>query len=107
MNILIADDERAIREGIKRTLLHTYPDSNVHTTASTEEAVQLLESMQIDIVLTDILMPGIDGLEFMKISKRNYPHIKWVVISSQSVFSYAQRAVQLGSRDYLLKPIGK
>jgi two-component system response regulator YesN len=107
MNILIADDERAIREGIKRTLLHTYPDSNVHTAASTEEAVQLLESMQIDIVLTDILMPGIDGLEFMKISKRNYPHIKWVVISAHSEFSYAQRAVQLGARDYLLKPIGK
>lgn len=107
MNILIADDESVIREGIKRTILHAYPDSSIHVAASTEEAVQVLESRQIDIVLTDILMPGIDGLEFMKISHRKYPNIKWVVISAHSEFSYAQRAVQLGARDYLLKPIGK
>lgn len=107
MNILIADDERAIREGIKRTIRSIYPDYCVHVAASTEEAVKIMEEHSIRIVLTDILMPGMNGLEFMRISKRRYPYVKWVVISAHSEFAYAQEAVRLGARDYLLKPIGK
>ncbi|MCL6459138.1 MAG: response regulator [Gorillibacterium sp.] len=107
MNILIADDERAIREGIKRTIRQLHPDYGVYLAASTEEAVQIIGEQRIDIVLTDILMPGMNGLEFMRISKRKYPYVKWVVISAHSEFSYAQEAVRLGARDYLLKPIGK
>ncbi|WP_339795970.1 response regulator [Paenibacillus sp. FSL R5-0744] len=107
MNILIADDERAIREGIKRTIRSIYPDYCVHVAASTEEAVKIMEEQSIHIVLTDILMPGMNGLEFMRISKRRYPYVKWVVISAHSEFAYAQEAVRLGARDYLLKPIGK
>ncbi|WP_433946771.1 response regulator transcription factor [Paenibacillus sp. SN-8-1] len=107
MNILIADDERAIREGIRRTIEQICPDYTVHLAASTAEAVQIMGGHRIDIVLTDILMPGMNGLEFMKISKHRYPLVKWVVISAHSEFSYAQEAVRLGARDYLLKPIGK
>ncbi|WP_339264924.1 response regulator [Paenibacillus sp. FSL R5-0470] len=107
MNILIADDERVIREGIKRTIRSIYPDYCVHVAASTEEAVKIMEEQFIHIVLTDILMPGMNGLEFMRISKRRYPYVKWVVISAHSEFAYAQEAVRLGARDYLLKPIGK
>ncbi|USB34952.1 response regulator [Paenibacillus sp. YPG26] len=107
MNILIADDERAIREGIKRTIEQISPDYHVHLAAMATEAVQIMGSNRIDIVLTDILMPGMNGLEFMKISKHRYPLVKWVVISAHSEFSYAQEAVRLGARDYLLKPIGK
>ncbi len=66
-----------------------------------------MEEQPIHIVLTDILMPGMNGLEFMRISKRRYPYVKWVVISAHSEFAYAQEAVRLGARDYLLKPIGK
>jgi two-component system, response regulator YesN len=107
VNILIADDERVIREGIKRTIRSIYPDYCVHVAASTEEAVKIMEEQTIHIVLTDILMPGMNGLEFMRISKRRYPYVKWVVISAHSEFAYAQEAVRLGARDYLLKPIGK
>ncbi|QWU16527.1 two-component system, response regulator YesN [Paenibacillus sophorae] len=107
MNILIADDERAIREGIGRTIGQLCPEDRVDVAASTEEAIRIMEERRIDIVLTDILMPGMNGLEFMKISKRKYPYVKWVVISAHSEFSYAQEAVRLGARDYLLKPIGK
>lgn len=107
MNILIADDERVIREGIKRTIRSIYPNYCVQVAASTEEAVKIMEEQSIQIVLTDILMPGMNGLEFMRISKRRYPYVKWVVISAHSEFAYAQEAVRLGARDYLLKPIGK
>ncbi|SFT21058.1 response regulator [Paenibacillus sp. BC26] len=107
VNILIADDENVIREGVKRTIKRAFPDYSIHLAASAEEAVKIMDIQPIDIVLTDILMPGIDGLEFMKMSRRKYPHAKWVVISAHSEFSYAQKAVRLGARDYLLKPIGK
>ncbi|WP_410769998.1 response regulator [Fontibacillus sp. BL9] len=107
MNILIADDERAIREGVRRSIRRNWPDCGVYMAASTEEAIRLMAEQRIDIVLTDILMPGINGLEFMKMMKRKFPHVKWVVISAHSEFSYAQEAVRLGARDYLLKPIGK
>lgn len=107
MNILVADDERVIREGIRRTIGQISPDHQVFVAAQAEEAVRIMEEQRIHIVLTDILMPGMSGLEFMKISKRRYPYVKWVVISAHSEFSYAQEAVRLGARDYLLKPIGK
>ncbi|MDF9841215.1 MULTISPECIES: response regulator [unclassified Paenibacillus] len=107
MNILIADDERVIREGIMRTIKHLYPDYEVYVAERAEEAVRLMEEQHIHIVLTDILMPGMSGLEFMKITRRRFPYVKWVVISAHSEFAYAQEAVRLGARDYLLKPIGK
>ncbi|WP_438433796.1 response regulator transcription factor [Gorillibacterium sp. sgz500922] len=107
MNLLIADDEPAIRSGIGRAIEQLFPDSTVHTAASASEAVQILDAERIDIVLTDILMPGMSGLELMRITKRKYPRIQWVVISAHSEFRYAQEAVRLGARDYLLKPIGR
>ncbi len=107
MHILITDDENFIREGIKRTIGNAFPDYDVHLAASAEEAVELMSQHRMDIVLTDILMPGINGLELMKISRRKQPQAKWVVISAHSEFSYAQQAVHLGASDYLLKPIGK
>lgn len=107
MNILIADDENVIREGVQRTIQAQFPTFRVSLAADASEAASILERTPIDVVLTDILMPGLSGLEFMRVTRRQYPNVKWVVISAHSEFSYAQEAVQLGARDYLLKPIGK
>ncbi|MFF2092381.1 response regulator [Paenibacillus sp. NPDC058174] len=107
MNILVVDDEKVIREGIKRTLINRFPQYNVLLAASPEEAVIQLRKDRVDIVLTDILMPGMSGLEMMNLTAASYPDMKWVVISAHSEFSYAQEAVRLGAKDYLLKPIGK
>lgn len=107
MDILIVDDETVIREGIQRTLLNRFPEHQVHLAANAEQAIVLLRSHRIQIVLTDILMPGMTGLELMNMSRSRHPNVKWVVISAYSEFSYAQEAVRLGAKDYLLKPIGK
>ncbi|MZQ82809.1 response regulator [Paenibacillus sp. 5J-6] len=107
MDILIVDDETVIREGIQRTLLNRFPEHRVHLAANAEQAIALLRSHRIQIVLTDILMPGMTGLELMNMSRSRHPNVKWVVISAYSEFSYAQEAVRLGAKDYLLKPIGK
>ncbi|OCT16269.1 DNA-binding response regulator [Paenibacillus pectinilyticus] len=107
MDILIVDDETIIREGIQRTLQNRYPEHKIHLASNAEQAIALLRSHTIHIVLTDILMPGMTGLELMNMSRSRHPHVKWVVISAYSEFSYAQEAVRLGAKDYLLKPIGK
>ncbi|MBW7477626.1 response regulator [Paenibacillus oenotherae] len=107
MDILIVDDEMVIREGIKRTLNNRFPDYRIYLASNPEEAVVLLRRHRIHLVLTDILMPGMTGLELMSISRGRHPDVKWVVISAYSEFAYAQEAVRLGAKDYLLKPIGK
>ncbi|WP_409344509.1 response regulator [Paenibacillus sp. MBLB4367] len=107
MNILIVDDEQVILGGIKRTIEREFPDCRVYKAASPDEAIGVLRAHHIDIVLTDILMPGMTGLELMNLFRKRLPFVKWVVISAHSEFAYAQEAVRLGAKDYLLKPIGK
>lgn len=107
MDILIVDDETIILQGIQRTLQNRFPEHTIHLASHAEQAISILRSQTIHIVLTDILMPGMTGLELMNMSRSRHPHVKWVVISAYSEFSYAQEAVRLGAKDYLLKPIGK
>lgn len=107
MDILIVDDETIILQGIQRTLQNRFPEHTIHLASNAEQAISILRSQTIHIVLTDILMPGMTGLELMNLSRSRHPHVKWVVISAYSEFSYAQEAVRLGAKDYLLKPIGK
>ncbi|MGM1045727.1 MAG: response regulator transcription factor [Bacillota bacterium] len=107
MDILIVDDETVIREGIQRTLRQRFPEFRTYLASNPEEALIILRNHRIHIVLTDILMPSMTGLELMNIASKRYPYMKWVVISAYSEFAYAQEAVRLGAKDYLLKPIGK
>lgn len=107
MNILVVDDESVIREGIKRTIRRAFPEHGVQLAEGPDEAARILRGGQIDVVLTDILMPGMTGLELMQLSRSSYPHVKWVIISAYSEFAYAKEAVRLGAKDYMLKPIGK
>ena len=107
MNILVVDDESIIREGIQRTLAHHFPEHRVYLAAKADEAAWLLRTESIDLVLTDVRMPGMTGLKLMELSRSRHPHVQWVVISAYSEFAYAREAVRLGARDYLLKPIGK
>jgi YesN/AraC family two-component response regulator len=107
LNLLVIDDETVIREGIERTLRRQFPEYAVYLASHAEEALEFMRKHSIQIALTDILMPEMTGLELMKISRSRWPEIKWVVISAYSEFAYAQEAVRLGAKDYLLKPIGK
>ncbi|OWA33366.1 DNA-binding response regulator [Saccharibacillus sp. O16] len=107
MNILVVDDEPIIRSGIQRTIERSFPQHRVILAEGPIDAVQRLKSELIDLVLTDVLMPGMNGLELMEVSRSLHPDAKWVVISAYSEFEYAKKAVRLGARDYLLKPIGK
>ncbi|MBH5318937.1 response regulator [Paenibacillus sp. GSMTC-2017] len=107
MHILIVDDEKVIREGFKRTISGAFPDIRISTAATATEANHMLLSERIHSVFLDIMMPGMNGLELLAKVRHTYRGIKWIVVSAHSEFAYAQEALRLGARDYILKPLGK
>ncbi|OXM85580.1 response regulator [Paenibacillus rigui] len=107
MNILVVDDEKSIREGMKRTLNQTFPHFQVMTVHSCQDAILLLLNERIHVLLLDIRMPGMNGLELLAALQRSHRGTKVVIISAHSKFAYAQEALRLGVKDYLVKPVGK
>ena len=106
--ILIVDDEPRTRQGLKKNL-DTWANGNyqIITASNGEEAIQLLKQYKVHILITDIRMPEITGLELLKIAKELHIFPAILVISAYSEFEYAQEALRLGVINYLLKPISK
>lgn len=105
-NILLAEDENLIRANIVQ-LLHQYlPDfAHVAEAASGEEAIALLRREEPDILVTDIQMPGKSGLELIRYAKQCYPDLPCIILTGYQEFQWVKEALQLGSLDYLLKPV--
>ncbi|MDQ6417827.1 response regulator [Paenibacillus sp. LHD-117] len=106
ISVLIVDDQKNIRDGLE-TMLQQFPlelDS-IHTAANGMEALQLLRQHGIQLVITDIRMPDMDGLELMARSKEERIQADFLIISGYSEFAYAQKAMGLGAKGYLLKPV--
>ncbi|WP_319796324.1 response regulator, partial [Bilophila wadsworthia] len=70
-------------------------------------AYKFLQDNTVNVMITDIRMPGCDGMELIQKAKVLYPDMYIVIISGYSKFDYAQNAIRFGVEDYLLKPIRK
>ncbi|MBR1439874.1 MAG: response regulator [Lachnospiraceae bacterium] len=104
LNLIVADDEEYVRDLIVKCI-NGFADFHVAGVASNgKEALSVIEQIRPDIVVTDICMPGISGLELIRTLKDRYPDVKTVIISGYDEFSYAKSAMTLGVSDYLLKP---
>ncbi|HHV11417.1 MAG TPA: response regulator [Clostridiales bacterium] len=103
--ILIAEDESEMRNLLVKYIKKQEPDMEVIGGAvNGKEALRLTELHRPDIVITDIAMPVMDGLEFLQeAAKKNIP-LKVVIISGHDEFEYAKKAIALGVSEYLLKP---
>lgn len=105
-NLLIVEDEHMIRKGLKQTLPWEEYDVRVVADACDGvEAKQTLHEHHVDIILTDIRMPNMDGLSLASYVAEHAPHIKVIMISGYDDFAYAQQALKIGVQDYLLKPV--
>lgn len=104
--ILIADDEQLIREGIKARLeyLDLMP-AELYEAESGEQAMSILNEHEVEIVITDIRMAKMSGLTFIRQAKSLYPDLQFIILSGYAEFEYAEQAIQLGVKAYLLKPI--
>jgi two-component system response regulator YesN len=103
--ILIVDDEKIERNGIKMLLKMGGFDLEVHEACNGKEALEFLETQQVDILLTDMKMPYIDGMELLKRVSAKDSHMKCIIFSGYSEFEYAKNAMKMGVKDYILKPV--
>lgn len=103
--ILIVDDEYLLRQGIKHLVDWEKEGFTIVGEASNgKEALGLIETLKPHIILSDIVMPVMDGLELVKYVKENYPQIQIVILSGYSDFNYVKGTFKLGVNDYILKP---
>lgn len=105
MRILLVDDQEKILEATKKLVnwkkLHI---DEVYTADSASAAKKVLSQYPVDIMLTDIEMPGEDGIVLQKWQVENYPFVYCIFLTSHADFSYAKEAIRGGAFDYILQP---
>lgn len=106
MNVLIVDDQRLSRAGLVKMIewekLGLTPAGEC---ANGRDALERIGDAEADIVITDVRMPVMNGLELIEKAKEQYPDIAYVIVSGYDDFAYVRKSVQLTVADYLLKPV--
>lgn len=99
--VLVVDDDETIRDALYELLSEEYV---CHTAETAEKAFTRLEDDVYDVLLTDISMPGLSGLELLGHVRQKFPNTPVIIISGISDQEHAQGLIQLGAFDYLIKP---
>ncbi len=102
-NLLIADDEKNIREGLAMSL--EMDGYNVFLAADGQEALNLLNSKDIDLIITDLRMPVVSGQELLKKTISSYPGLPVIVLTGHGTIETAVTAMRDGAYDFLTKPV--
>ena len=104
--VFFVEDEIVTREGIRENVDWKANGFEFCGEASDGEiALPLLQTTRPDVLITDIRMPFMDGLQLCKIIRERMPSIKIIILSGHDEFEYAQKAIELGVTEYLLKPV--
>ncbi|RCX14819.1 two-component system response regulator YesN [Anaerobacterium chartisolvens] len=104
--LLIVDDEEEVREGLVRKIEWSrYNFEIIGEAQNGREALDIIEENTPDLIITDISMPIISGLELCENVQLNYPTVKIVILTGFGDFNYAQQAIRFGVEDYILKPV--
>lgn len=105
IKLLVVDDEIWIRERISKEIPWESVQAEVVGTAEDgQEALEMAEELEPDIIITDIRMPGFDGIELLRELRKKSLDIKVILLSGYNDFSYAKEAIKYGAFDYVLKP---
>ena len=104
--LIIVDDELTFCRGLEKYIRKFFNELSVDGIFNTgEQAIEYISANNVDIVLSDIKMLGMSGLELAKVLHQKYPHIQVILISGYSDFEYAKQAIKYNVVDYLTKPI--
>jgi DNA-binding NtrC family response regulator len=102
-NILIIEDEETLRESLKRIFLKD--DYSVDTADSAEEAINLIETGSYDVIISDIILPRISGIELLNRLHEELPEQIFIVMTAYASVETAVKALRAGAYDYIMKPI--
>lgn len=105
LRLLIADDEEKERDGIERLLVQGGFSFEITKAVNGEDALHLIEKQEFDVLLTDIKMPFLNGIQLIEAVQNLGKRMVFIIYSAYGEFEYAQSAVSLGVLKYLLKPI--
>ena len=106
LNIIIVEDEVKSREGIVKLISGISKEYKVVAQADNGfDGLEYIERLKPDLIICDIRMPGMDGLEMIYQLQRKGIYIKTIIITGYAEFDYAKKGINLGVEDYLLKPI--
>lgn len=107
-HVLLADDEESVLNVLRTSI--DWQGLGIETILTANDglaALELFEQQQIDLLITDIRMPRMDGLELIRIVRRLYPETHCILLTAYGEFDYARQAIYLGVENYLLKPVAK
>lgn len=108
IKVMIVDDEPPFIRSITRQIAHFSNEFEVVSFAyNGKDALEKLAAAEIDVLITDIKMPVMDGIELLKTVFELYPNIQTMIVSGYQDFEYAKAALKIGVMDYLLKPVEK
>jgi DNA-binding NtrC family response regulator len=100
--LLVDDKEEFVSVLSNRLLLH---GMEVHTATKGEDALAMLEEKRTDVVVLDVVMPGMGGLETLRRIKETYPHIQVILLTGHASTKEGMEGMRLGAFDYLMKPV--
>ena len=104
--IILVDDEEEVRKGIiKKINWETLGFEVVGDAENGQDALEKIEQLEPDVIMTDIRMPYMDGLELIAKIRQKYPSMKVLIFSGYDDFEYAQQAIKLNVTEYILKPV--
>ena len=108
MNVLLVEDERTIRQGLRDLLENVIGGVSVSWEAQNgKEALHILKKEVPDLLITDVRMPEMNGLDLINQAKSLHSFLSIVVISGYDEFEYAKKAMRYGVKHYLLKPVNR
>lgn len=103
--VLLVDDEKIARIGLRTTFdWERHGFTLVGEASNGQNAMKWIQNQEIDILITDIAMPVMDGLELTRKTKELCPWVKVLLLSCHNDFEYVREGIRLGASDYILKP---
>jgi DNA-binding NtrC family response regulator len=101
--ILIIEDEETLRDSLKRVLLRE--GYEVAAVESTESALPLIARQYYDVIVTDIILPGASGMEFLKTCRQKNPDLIVIIMTAYATIESAVEAIRAGAFEYIVKPV--
>lgn len=105
--VLLVDDEPIVRRGISRVInWESLGFTTVYEAEDGAQAFEIIKKHAVDLLITDIVMPYIDGIELAQMVSKEFPKTQIVILTGHEDFEYAKKSIDFGVKNYILKPVG-